>query len=101
MERRLGRSSAKLLALAGAVCRGQSRVPAAINADTEPAQHSVEDLNLVGAASRCPKSPTRSSESSRDSDGLCFGEGILVRANVLPRETHVRAVRAFRELQDE
>jgi porin len=74
-----------LLALAGAVCRGQSTVPAAINPDTAPAQHSVEDLNLVGAAVTMPQISDTLLGVESDFRRALFSEGILVRANVLPR----------------
>ncbi len=74
-----------LLSLTGLFCRAQSTRPSVIVSETPPAERSIEDLNLVGAPVTMPRiSDTLLGDESGFRQAL-FGEGILLRANVLPR----------------
>jgi porin len=67
-------------------CDAQSTAPSALLPETSPVpEHSIEDLNLVGAAVTMPLiSDTVLGVESGFRHAL-FSEGILFRANILPR----------------
>jgi len=75
-----------LLALASSLCNAQSTTSTAVPSETPQASnYSIEDLNLVGASVRMPLiSDTIFGVESGFRRAL-FSEGILLRANVIPR----------------
>jgi porin len=74
-----------LLSSAGTLCSGQAAAASPLRDTSRDSEYSIEGLNLVGAAATMP----RISDSLLGTDSgfrrALFGQGILVRANVLPR----------------
>ena len=88
MNKRIARAivNLALFAWASASCNAQSKTPTEVPPDTPPvSEYSIEDLNLVGAHVTMPLISDTILGVDSGLRRALFSEGILIRANVLPR----------------
>lgn len=75
-----------LLSSAGTLCNGQTTTASPVLRETpRDSEYSIEDLNLVGAAATMPRISDTLLGTESGFRRALFSEGILIRANVLPR----------------
>lgn len=77
--------AAVLLSSVSALCRGQGTTASSVLPQTPATEYSIEDLNLVGGSATMPLVSDTLLGTESGFRRTLFSEGILLRANVLPR----------------